>query len=373
MPWRPFAKFQSSQKFMRIPMPILEPLSFRFHWDGSIHALLLKRVTNQFASATRLFSPPPPPPPLSAASSRPSSSVVCSFSRFSEMDASGGISLYPSHRTKTIHLVRHAQGFHNVAGEKDANEYLSFDYFDAQLTSLGWKQVANLRKHVQSCGLDKRIELVIVSPLFRTIQTAVGAFGGEGYSDGINVPPLMVSNAGDCNRPAISSLNCPPFLAVELCREHLGVHPCDKRRSIKEYRSLFPAIDFSMIEHDEDKLWRPDTRETNDEVADRGLKFLKWLWTRKEKEIAVVSHSGFLFHSLSAFGNDCRPLVKDEICKHFANCELRSFVLVDRSMVGSESSTTNFPGSLPKGLDLPSDVAAEMQPEKKGVPNEDGA
>jgi len=55
----------------------------------------------------------------------------------------------------------------------------------------------------------------------RTIQTAVGAFGGEGYSDGINVPPLMVSNAGDCNRPAISSLNCPPFLAVELCREHL--------------------------------------------------------------------------------------------------------------------------------------------------------
>ncbi|XP_022936704.1 phosphoglycerate mutase-like protein 1 isoform X3 [Cucurbita moschata] len=215
--------------------------------------------------------------------------------------------------------------------------------------------------------------LVPCSSAIRTIQTAVGAFGGEGYSDGINVPPLMVSNAGDCNRPAISSLNCPPFLAVELCREHLGVHPCDKRRSIKEYRSLFPAIDFSMIEHDEDKLWRPDTRETNDEVADRGLKFLKWLWTRKEKEIAVVSHSGFLFHSLSAFGNDCRPLVKDEICKHFANCELRSFVLVDRSMVGSESSTTNFPGSLPKGLDLPSDVAAEMQPEKKGVPNEDGA
>ena len=34
---------------------------------------------------------------------------------------------------------------------------------------------------------------------------------------------------------------------------------------------------------------------------------------------------------------------------------------------------TNFPGGLPKGLDLPSDVAAEMQPEKKGVPNEDVA
>ncbi|CAK9325534.1 unnamed protein product [Citrullus colocynthis] len=331
---------------------------------------LFRNVSKQFATNIRLSSLPPPLRAFSRPSS--SSSVVCSSSRFSDMDASGGVSLYPLHRTKTIHLVRHAQGFHNVAGEKDVNEYLSFDYFDAQLTSLGWKQVGNLRKHVQACGLSKRIELVITSPLFRTMETAVGTFGGEGYADGTNVPPLMVANAGDCNRPAISSLNCPPFVAVELCREHLGVHPCDKRRSISEYRSLFPAIDFSMIEHDEDTLWKPDIRETNDEVAERGLKFLKWLWTRKEKEIAVVSHSGFLFHALSAFGNDCRPFIKDEICKHFANCELRSFVLVDRSMIGSESSTTNFPGGLPKGIDLPSDVAAEKHPEK-GVPNEDVA
>lgn len=39
------------------------------------------------------------------------------------------------------------------------------------------------------------------------------------------------------------------------------------------------------------------------------------LWTRKEKEIAVVTHSGFLYHALSAFGNDCDPTVKGEICK----------------------------------------------------------
>lgn len=53
------------------------------------------------------------------------------------------------------------------------------------------------------------------------MQTAVGTFGGDSYIDGINVPPLMVANAGDSNRPPISSLNCPPFLAVELCRERL--------------------------------------------------------------------------------------------------------------------------------------------------------
>ncbi|CAL0319282.1 unnamed protein product [Lupinus luteus] len=284
------------------------------------------------------------------------------FSIRSDMDTAAGQSLYPLHRSKTIHLVRHAQGFHNVEGDKNYEAYLSYDLLDASLTPLGWKQVDNLREHVKRSGLSKRLELVIVSPLLRTIQTAVGVFGGEAGSDGINALPLMNENVGDSGRLAISSLNSPPFLAVELCREHLGVHPCDKRRNINEYRNMFPAIDFSLIESDEDILWKPDIREKNEEVAARGLKFLEWLWTRKEKEIAVVTHSGFLFHTLSAFGNDCHPTVKSEICTHFANCELRSVVIIDRGKIASDESTTDFPGKIPHGLDLPSDVADEKLP-----------
>lgn len=53
------------------------------------------------------------------------------------------------------------------------------------------------------------------------MQTAVGVFGGENSVDGVSAPPLMVENAGHGSRPAISSLNCPPFLAFEACREHL--------------------------------------------------------------------------------------------------------------------------------------------------------
>jgi hypothetical protein len=37
--------------------------------------------------------------------------------------------------------VRHAQGIHNVEGEKDHDAYLSSDFFDAHLSPLGWKQV----------------------------------------------------------------------------------------------------------------------------------------------------------------------------------------------------------------------------------------
>ncbi|XP_061359357.1 phosphoglycerate mutase-like protein 1 isoform X1 [Gastrolobium bilobum] len=314
------------------------------------------------------------------------------------MDTAAGQSLYPLHHCKTVHLVRHAQGVHNVEGEKNHDAYLSYDHFDAHLTPLGWKQeqdsermigsaredsglyyfeedvtheavfvektlcfllihVGNLQKHVKACELFSRIELVIVSPLLRTMQTAVGVFGGEAYTDAIDKPPLMMENVGQSDHLAVSSVNCPPFIAVELCREQMGVHPCDKRRTISEYRKMFPAIDFSLVESDDDILWSPDIREKKEDVAARGLKLLEWLWTRKEKEIAVVTHSSFLFNTLSAFGNDCHPNIKSAIRTHFANCELRSVVLVDRGMIGSNEPTTNYPGKIPRGPDLPSDAA----------------
>ncbi|CAE5986136.1 unnamed protein product [Arabidopsis arenosa] len=265
------------------------------------------------------------------------------------------IGLYPLHRCKTIHLVRHAQGIHNVAGEKDHSAYSSEDYFDAHLTPLGWQQVDNLRNHVLATQLLNKVELVIVSPLLRTIQTAVGAFGGEEDTNGGDATPLMVANAGNSDRPAISSLNSPPFLAVELCRETMGDHPCDRRRSVTEYKALFPAIDFSIIETDKDVLWKPSPRESLEEVAARGVEFIKWIWTRKEKEIAIVSHSGFLHGLLSSFGKDCCDDIKKELSIHFSNCELRSMVIVDKGNLGTDSAeTTNYPGKLPQGLDNPS-------------------
>ncbi|KAK6143124.1 hypothetical protein DH2020_023472 [Rehmannia glutinosa] len=105
------------------------------------------------------------------------------------------------------------------------------------------------------------------------MHTAVGVFGGEAYVDGIDVPPLMAQNTGNSSSPAISSLNSPPFVAMELCREHLGVHWCNKRRSISEYKTLFPAIDFSLIESDADTLWKLDVMETNEDLAEKGLNF----------------------------------------------------------------------------------------------------
>uniref|UniRef100_A0A1J3E745 Phosphoglycerate mutase-like protein 2 n=1 Tax=Noccaea caerulescens TaxID=107243 RepID=A0A1J3E745_NOCCA len=285
----------------------------------------------------------------------------CNAITSQDMEAKQSQGLYPLHRCKTVHLVRHAQGIHNVAGEQNHEAYLSEDLFDAHLTPLGWQQVDNLHKHVKASGIFSKIELVVVSPLLRTLQTAVGTFGGEGYIDGVDAPLLMKAGAGNSDRPAISSLNRPAFIAVESCREHLGVHPCDRRSNITKYRELFPAIDFSLIETDEDVLWKPDVREEDKDIAARGVKFMNWLSTRKEREIAVVSHSGFLYHTLNSFGNDCVPEVKSEISSHFANCELRSVVLVDKCNNSSDPPVTNFPGKIPSGEDLPSDIADEKK------------
>ncbi|KAL9250985.1 Phosphoglycerate mutase-like protein [Drosera capensis] len=285
------------------------------------------------------------------------------------MDSSGGgIGLYPLHRSKTIHLVRYAQGFHNVAGEKNHDAYLSYDYLDATLTPLGWEQVDNLRKHVRD-SLVFSYDFPIEKVQLVTMQTAAGAFGGGVYVNGIDVPPLMVENAGNSGRLAISCLNCPPLLANELCREQIVClslfHPLLKHELVlpgvgcattlekddwmkrvwvggtdvyplgfihvtrgvvlaSRSHCLLLLIFHWQVDTDEDTLWREDVRETKKDVAARGLKFMNWLLTRKEKKIVVVGHSSFLFNTLNQFGNDCHPLVKSEFSTQEFGADLPS-------------------------------------------------
>ena len=48
------------------------------------------------------------------------------------------------------------------------------DRFDAHLTEEGWKQAEDLNRHIVNAGL--KVDLVVVSPLSRALETAVGAF-----------------------------------------------------------------------------------------------------------------------------------------------------------------------------------------------------
>ncbi|CAN1270846.1 Phosphoglycerate mutase-like protein 1 [Linum perenne] len=67
------------------------------------------------------------------------------------------------------------------------------------------------------------------------------------------------------------------------------------------------------VASDDDVMWKPDVRETFEEVANRGLKFMNWLWTPSEKAIAIVCRDRFLQYTLEALTNDCQHTLRSEV------------------------------------------------------------
>ncbi|KAK9830223.1 hypothetical protein WJX72_010435 [[Myrmecia] bisecta] len=254
----------------------------------------------------------------------------------------------PARHTKVIHFIRHGQGFHNVAGQRDAAEYLSYDYEDAHLTEYGWTQAEALNRHIGKLPQALHLDVVVVSPLTRAIETAVGAFSQRQWQQGEAKAPLMLAQTAEDGkrpaRPAMSAAACPPFVCVETCREHLGRHPCDRRQPASHYRKHYPAVDFSLIETEEDVLWKREEREPKEHITARGLCFMQWLMQRPEARIAVVTHSSFLYYMMSQFGHAGAPLVKGELHRWYENCEMRTVVLSDSGGGGGNLDDLWFPG-----------------------------
>ncbi|CAH0475497.1 unnamed protein product [Peronospora belbahrii] len=81
----------------------------------------------------------------------------------------------------------------------------------------------------------------------------------------------------------------------------------------------FPDVDFSAIKDEEDMLWTPTHRETDEEMQARAKRFLVELFQKiPEQRIAVVTHSVFM-ESINAAILGVRM--------HPANCEVFPFVL----------------------------------------------
>ncbi|KAH7567607.1 hypothetical protein JRO89_XS07G0102300 [Xanthoceras sorbifolium] len=257
------------------------------------------------------------------------------------MDTTATQFLYSPQNCKILHMVRHGQGVHNVEAEKNVDALLSPELFDAPMSSLGWQQVFELRKRVHASRLLNRVELVVTSPLLRTMQTAVGVFGNEGHIYGSSdVDSVMAANERNySSQNAISTLNYPPIVASELCRDRLHknlywefVHVTRGEASASVSLFFQKLTSLRQMDGEEDELWYlyPDAREPYEDIAAREIQFLKWLWTRPEKEIVVVSHGVVLQHILYVLENDCDPSVKTQLCRRFNNCELRSVVIVNK-------------------------------------------
>jgi broad specificity phosphatase PhoE len=167
------------------------------------------------------------------------------------------------------------------------------------VTPLGDSQCESLNKCCNEKNSVKNVELLLVSPMRRTLATATQSF--PGFIDGI------------------------PWMANELLREMSGSHPCDRRRPISELKSLYPHVDFSLTVDNEDPLYYAQVgRESPESVTKRQRDFFSWLATRGEGEILVVSHSAY-FHNMFKNVLDADLAIEHGRCGVFKNCEMKSY------------------------------------------------
>jgi broad specificity phosphatase PhoE len=204
---------------------------------------------------------------------------------------------FSAEHAKIVHLCRHGQGAHNVAAALyGAAAYKDVTLTDARLDATGRAQATALGARMREARLQ--VDVVLVSPMTRTLETATHMFRGD-------------------TRAAM--------VAIEMCREAHGGHPCDQRRAVAALRPEFPHVDFSLVTTDADTWHNPDRRETVKEVAVRCDKFLDILRRRPERNIVVVSHGVFLETLLNRCGLLCpEEHVRD---RRFENAEMRSIVM----------------------------------------------
>jgi len=204
----------------------------------------------------------------------------------------------------TVLFVRHAQGWHNKDELELANWHTDDvgktpKYRDARLTPLGLQQASALHRRLNTTAAQPP-EIVVVSPLHRTIQTASLAFAEH---------PKR-------------------FVATELARERIAFHTCDWRSPKTALAAEYAHVDFGLVEHDDDVMWTnakevEPTQKDSTRCKQRALDLLCWLRRRPEKRIAVVSHWVFLKHLFSQFPEF------PELAENFLNAELRTVTLFD--------------------------------------------
>ena len=203
-------------------------------------------------------------------------------------------SKYGTQNVKLIHMIRHAEGTHNVN-----KEYKLEINMDAPLTDKGIQQCVELSKSQQVQAIieshkknDKPDIAIITSSMTRCIQTVVHTF-----------PSLLDLN--DQN----GDPNMIPFIAHEAFRETVNYN-CDRRRSLSQLQNDFRShnLDFTLLEGQEhDPIWEywrrrlPDSWNEHMEsaqlhkVVERAWQGLLYVATqRQESQIVICSHSAFL-------------------------------------------------------------------------------
>lgn len=179
--------------------------------------------------------------------------------------------------SRDVILIRHGQStfnaIHSVTGEDPM-------HVDARLTELGRRQVEDARARLSHLSPA----LVVMSPLTRAIETALGIFGDRDAE----------------------------FLVTDLHREHLE-SSCDVGRAPRYLAEEFPHLDFAHLDehwwHDGPLNERGLPVEPHEMLVSRIGAFTQWLAAREEKTIAVIGHGTFFFHLTGKKFQNCESVL----------------------------------------------------------------
>jgi len=175
-----------------------------------------------------------------------------------------------NHMSKKVFFIRHGYALHNkLFWEIGAKAYS--DYVDTPLLHKGYIQADECRKRYKKELKD--IELVLVSPLTRTLQTAVSIFGESTFF-----------------RTKIRALDC----LMEYPQG--GPELCNKRKTREILRRNYPTVEFTYVK-DGEVEWNQN-KETIKELQSRIDEMIEFIRKRPETKIAVVSHSSILCQHL---------------------------------------------------------------------------
>ena len=162
---------------------------------------------------------------------------------------------------KTLFCIRHGYALHNKLFWSIGRKAYG-DFRDTPLLNEGYNQAKNLNKSWKNI---KDVELVVVSPCTRTLETAKFVFR-------------------DTNIPMISK----DFLIEYPIG---GYEICNQRKDLDHLKFAYPNIEFKQ--QNNEMIWGKN-EETKQELDQRINDMLRWIGDRDEKTIAIVSHSSFI-------------------------------------------------------------------------------
>lgn len=187
--------------------------------------------------------------------------------------------------TKGVCMVRHAETFANVNTKNNQREK-SYKIIDSELTEKGKDTIKILNQYICKYNLIDGFDVIITSPLERTIHTCAGMLKGQ------NQKPVYVDN---------------------IVRERLSAHG-DIGKPLSVIKELYKNLGQNFIfDFTEEKWWyNPENNhpecnvidvESNGHVAERVKRFAEKI--THDKKYLIFTHGAFIRVSSGKIVENC--------------------------------------------------------------------